>query len=153
MPKPDVERKLPPIVNFDLYGHCVLCHINMLEDKYVDGKMIIRLTAQAVDTSYLLNTGSYMNVTMCRKCKVELKDTESEYNAIMASVILGWEIEYTDLVASASKPQYTETIKAQYMEEQHKKKIVIRTELLEPDAVMKHFEKFKLKEKKKKKDK
>jgi hypothetical protein len=126
----------------------------MLKEQFVDGKHIFRLTGEATNTEYVLSTGSRMVVSMCIDCKNALKNTDEEYERVMESVILGWEIESSDLVASKSKPHWTPRVKDDYMESNRKKEIVTRSEGLAPDVVMERLGKFKSRKKKdKKKDK
>jgi len=148
MPKPDVERKLPPVVDFDLYGHCVLCHHNMIRDEYIDGEMQTRLAAEHRMVKYLLNDGSQMNVTMCLECVNKLTDSQDEIDLVMKSVVRGWEIETSDLVASISKPMWTQQLKDDHMKKQSKKKIVVRVDKLEEDTFVKYIREYKNKNKK-----
>ena len=150
MPKKDVERKLPPDIDFDLYGHCVLCHDNMLKEEIVDGKMVIRLMGKATTAEYLLNTGARMNVSMCVYCKDKLDDSDEELDEIMKSVVAGWEIEASDLVASISKPHWNDRVKKEHMALQEKKEIVFRSEGKGPDVALQKLGKFKSRKKKKK---
>ncbi len=132
-------RKLPPIVDYDLYGHCILCHKSMITEQYIDGRTQRRLSGQYCETEYLLSTGSCMRVAMCVKCKDRLKDTKKERDGIMKTVVAGWDIESDDLVSDASKSNWTKEFKKKYMKDQRKKKILIKTDGFTTSSINKRF--------------
>jgi len=134
-----MPRKLPPVIDFDLFGHCIQCHKSMIIEEYIDGKMQQRLSGEYREAEYLLNTGSRMRVAMCVDCKEALEDTEEEMKNIMDVVVKGWDIESDDLVSSKSKPHWTQEKKDKYMANQRKKKILIKSEGLRDSTIEKHY--------------
>jgi len=114
---------LPPIVDYDLYGHCIVCHTRMLTEKFIDGKMVQSLMPEYCEAEYLLDTGSRMRVAMCIYCKNKLTNSTTEIKDIMDTVKRGWEIETNDLVSDTKKPRWTEEHKKEHMARQNKLKI------------------------------
>lgn len=129
------ERKLPPTVDYDLFGHCIICHRNMLEDKMIDGVMVQVLNGDYRETEYLLDTGSKMRVAMCVQCKTKLTDTAEEMSSIIKTVIKGWEIETDDLVSDNKKSLWTKQHKEAHMKEYRKRKIDSRIEGLSSGTI------------------
>lgn len=107
-------------IDYDLYGHCVICHKNMIIEQAIDGKIQKRYTPDYTEREFILNDGSIMRVAMC------LKDAESDIDSknIMKCVINGWERETAEMVKSPLFPHWTEEKKNIYMEEYSKKEIV-----------------------------
>ena len=102
-------------VNWDKYGHCCLCHKNMIIEQVIDGKVQIRFTPDKDETQYLLNDGSKMRVSICKSCKKGL--TDKDFTGIMASVMRGWEEEVKTL-------KWTKKKKRDYLNRYSKLKIV-----------------------------
>ena len=132
-----------PRPNIDVFGNCIMCGTNMIEERVIDGGKKIVFKANRDETTYLLDDGSRMRVAMCRKDKEGLDGTETDY--VMKSVIRGWQHE----LETYSK--WSQDKKDKYMSIYGKKRIVIRTDNKEDDAVKKHFHEFKVKDKKEKK--
>lgn len=80
--------------DIDKFGHCVICHKNLLTKRVVDGKVVDMLTPIYSDTMFLLNNGSQLPVTICKVCKAitDLKDPVV-FVQVMAAVNKGWELE------------------------------------------------------------
>lgn len=78
----------------DRFGHCVHCGENLLTKKVVDGQVIDMFLPTYDHTFFLLNTGSQMQVTICKSCKnsLDLNDPKA-HKQIMDCVYKGWELE------------------------------------------------------------
>lgn len=85
--------------NIDKFGHCVLCHRNLIYKRVVDGRQEDMFVPTHGHTTFLLNTGSQMQVCMCKPCQQnnDLADV-SIHNNIMEAVQKGWELEAKLLV-------------------------------------------------------
>ena len=114
------------MIDYDKYGHCSLCHTNLIIEEVIDGKVQLRFTVDKDETEYLLDDGSRMRVCICKPCKAKLTDKDSP--KIMASVIKGWEMEVAQLDWAKEK-------KEQYLNEYSKKKIVFKTEGQSKDLI------------------
>lgn len=75
----------------DVYGHCCLCHENLLVPRVVGGKEIMTFTPDFDQTEFIISNKSRMVVCMCKPCKsnVDLSNSDIQNN-IMDSVKLGW---------------------------------------------------------------
>lgn len=108
-----------PAIDYDLFGHCVICHKNMIIEQAIDGIVQKRYTPDYTERQFVLNDGSKMRVAMC------LKDAEAQIDAkqIMDCVINGWERETAEMVKSDLFPHWTPEKKEVYMNEYRKKEI------------------------------
>lgn len=81
----------------DAYGHCVLCHSNLIVPRIVGGKEIMTFTPEFDQTEFVISNKSRMVVCMCKPCKAanDLSDSKI-HNKIMKSVIAGWDAEMGD---------------------------------------------------------
>lgn len=78
----------------DRYGHCVFCGENLLTKRVVDGKVVDMFLPTYDHTFFLLNTGSQMQVTICKDCKNSINLNHPDaHKQIIESVIKGWELE------------------------------------------------------------
>ena len=84
-----MKRTLPPDIDFDLFGHCVKCHKNMLITQVIAGQEVQRLSGEYRETEYLLSSGSTMKVAMCVDCKEKLENTQEEMDAITLFGLFG----------------------------------------------------------------
>ena len=116
----------------DKYGHCVLCHKNMLTEQVIDKKVTLRFTPDYDETEYLLNDGSRMRVAVCKQCKAGL--TEKDTDKIMKCVIEGWKLEVEGIKS------WDEIKKMKHMEVYSKKKIITNCERLPKDIIEKKLE-------------
>lgn len=75
----------------DVYGHCSICHENLLVPRVVGGKEIMTFTPEFDQTEFVISNKSRMIVCMCKNCKsnADLSDSNIQKN-IMDSVKLGW---------------------------------------------------------------
>jgi hypothetical protein len=128
-------------MDFDKFGHCVVCHQNMLIEQVVDGKVIKRFTADYDETQFLLNTGSRMRVAICKKCKEGL--TEDDNERIMKCVLRGWDVETDELVKDKKKPNWTKEKKDAYMYRQAQLEIVTNSDGMPVDIMEKKLKKYK----------
>ena len=76
--KPLVRHPLSLKVNYDLYGHCVLCHDYLLFEEVINGKVTLRFSPRKTETEFLLDDGSRMRVSMCIECKNKLKKSDEK---------------------------------------------------------------------------
>ena len=112
--------------NIDRYGHCCLCHKNMIIERVVDQKVIQMFTPDKDETEYLLDDGSRMRVCICKDCKagVDLNAVETKNN-IMEAVINGWELETKGYV---DEQKWTPERQKSYMAIYSQKKLDIHSE-------------------------
>ncbi len=80
--------------NIDRFGHCVVCHNNLLTKRVVDGEIVDMFLPTYDETMFLLNTGSQIQVTICKKCKENVDLTAPAIQSmIMLAVRKGWRLE------------------------------------------------------------
>lgn len=87
----------------DEFGHCIICHKNMLIEQVIDGKAQKRFTPDYTESQFLLSDNSKMRVAICTDCKSTL--TQEQENDIMASVIAGWQLQVDTLPWTDEKKQ------------------------------------------------
>ena len=80
-------------IDYDKYGHCCLCHKDMLIDQVIDGRVQKRFTADYTEKEYLLDDGTKMRVALCIDCAETADDNTKK---IMQSVVRGWEEEVNE---------------------------------------------------------
>ena len=122
-------------IDFDKFGHCVLCHKNMLIKQIVDGKEIERLTADYTEAEYMLDDGSKMRVAMCKDCKSKLN--EEDNIKIMKCVIRGWQEEVKNI------KHWDEKRKSDYLDKYSSREIVCDSEDKHEDCLQKQLKAFK----------
>ena len=88
-------------IDWDAYGHCVICHKNMAFKQVIGMKEVKRFSPDYCEGEYLLDDGSKMLVAMCQACKA--KTTEEDLPKIMDTVIRGWGQEVEKLEWSKEK--------------------------------------------------
>ncbi len=93
--------------NIDKFGHCVICHKNLLTKRIVDGRQVDMFLPIYSDTMFLLNNGSQMQVTICTVCKetTDLSDPQV-HSDIMDAVQKGWQLE-TQIKQESGDPEWT----------------------------------------------
>lgn len=128
-------------MNWDKFGHCVLCHTNMYIQQIIDSVPTWRLTGQYTEHEYVLSDKTKMRVAMCKKCKDSL--TEEDNEKVMDCVVKGWDVATNNLVKDENKKDWDESKKKSYMDKYSKLSIVSSVETLKPS------DKIKLKEVKK----
>lgn len=114
-------------INFDKFGHCVLCHKNMVVEKVIDGKVQLGFTSDHMEEEFLLDDGSRMRVCMCKECNS--KYDHKDYDKIMQCVNAGWEKEMEER-------NWEDNRKENYRKKYNKLKI-ITSSLGKPDDVLK----------------
>ena len=102
--------------NIDKFGHCVVCHKNLITKRIVDGivqEMFLPIHDHA---EFMLDNGSLMKVCMCKPCKesTDLTDATVQDN-IMQAVRKGWELEVAVLVADDKQPVWTKEYGENYL--------------------------------------
>ena len=85
-------------IDYDKYGHCVLCHKKMIVERVVGEEVVRMFTPEKKRIEFLLNDGSSMGVSICKWCDEKLNP--NDFNKVMGSVYKGWEIETEGLVTS-----------------------------------------------------
>jgi len=135
-------------INYDKFGHCVVCHKKMVVDRVVNNEIVRMITPDYREEEYFLDNGTKMRVAICSKCKESLKDDNETVNSIMDTVIAGWEVETRLLVSDDGKPDWTQDVKDKHMEKYSKLKIVTRTEKKDKDTLDRELKKFKEKKEK-----
>lgn len=80
--------------DIDRFGHCVICHNNLITKRIIDGKSTEIFLPIHDHTKFMLDNGSTMEVCICKLCKesIDLSDSIVHEN-IMKSVQKGWELE------------------------------------------------------------
>ena len=77
-------------IDYDVYGRCCKCHRNLMTDKFFNNSWH-KVFAEREEQEFDLSDGTKMRVTLCKSCKSQLSDKDSD--EIMQSVIKGWEKE------------------------------------------------------------
>ena len=130
--------------NVDKYGHCVICHRNLLTERMVDGKIITMFVPDHDETEFLLNDGSRMRVCICKKCKSENELGDSKVQkTVMECVVNGWELETEALVADEKKPEWDKNRAESYMKVYANKKIEFHSEGLSTQVIEERKERLK----------
>ena len=120
----------------DKYGHCIVCHDNLLYDAVIDGKIEKRFSPRYSETEYLLDDGSRMKVCVCKTCKPNMKDTDKEKEEIMMSVYKGWEHE-------VKKSDWNEDRKKSYLDRYKQRNIICKSAGLSNDILAKQLNRHK----------
>ena len=123
-------------IDFDQFGHCVVCHKNMVVKKVVSGKVIDFFLPEYSETEYLLNDGSKMRVAICNDCKVNLNPEHND--KVMDCVKKGWQVEVD------SFEHWTKEKKQAHMEVYLKKDIVARSEGHKQEYLDRQLEEYKI---------
>ena len=137
-------------INFDKYGHCVVCSLNMITDRVINGDVVQIFTPKKDSLEVLLNNGSRMRICICKDCKKDVK--ESDYKNIMKKVYRGWEMETSGLVTQRHKNKMTSRVwdkeyQKKYLDRMSELEIVADIEGLPDDIVIKKLKEYKDKEK------
>lgn len=102
----------------DRFGHCVGCGENLLVKRVVNGRVVDMFKPIYDHTIFLLDNGSEMQVTICKKCKSTLDLNCSKVQEdIMEACIKGWDLESKILVEDESKPEWTKERANEYMKD------------------------------------
>lgn len=118
--------------NIDKFGHCCVCHKNLLTKRVVDGKVVEMFTPFYDETVFLLDSGSQMQITICKTCKssTDLNDRKI-HKDIMDACMKGWELETKMLVADDKLPDWTEEKGKEYLDTMRKLNIHCNSEKLD----------------------
>ena len=119
------------MLDYDCFGHCCLCHKNMLVEEVIGGKVQMRFLPDYDETEYLLDDGSKMRVALCKPCKSQL--SEKHHDKVMGSIIKGWRVEVDNL------KHWDKAKKDAYMEIYSQKQIVCKSENVPVDVLDKKF--------------
>lgn len=123
--------------NIDRFGHCVVCHKNLITKRVVDGKVIEMFMPIHDHTDFMLNNGSTMKVCICKPCKetTDLSDPEIQEN-IMEACLKGWELETEILVADKTLPEWTRDHADEYLQNMATLNIEVHTDTLDKEALV-----------------
>lgn len=121
--------------NIDRFGHCVICHNNLLTKRVVDGKVVDMFMPIYDETIFLLNNGSQMQVTICKNCKesTDLNDSVI-HEQIMEAVQKGWQLE-TRIKMDQDDPEWSKEKRDKYIEHMSKLDIDCHSENLDKHVI------------------
>lgn len=140
-----MKTLIKPRPNHDVFGHCVLCHKNLLITQVVDGKELQRFKPNHGEVEYLLDDSTKMRVCMCKDCQEGMQHTDKERAIIMNCVIDGWKHEVE------TYSHWEQDKKDSYIKEYSKKRMVTHTKNKADDLLEEELKIYKLKEEKKRK--
>lgn len=119
--------------NIDRFGHCCVCHKNLITQRVVDGKVIDMFLPIHGHTDFLLNNGSIMKVCICTPCKENVDLTSKVVHGyIMDACLKGWDLETKALVEDGAYPNWTPETKKIYMDRMAKLSIDCHSDNLSP---------------------
>ena len=122
--------------NIDRFGHCCVCHRNMITKRVVDGKVIDMFLPDHDHTDFLLSNGSIMKVCMCKSCKEKVDLTSPKVHGyIMEACMKGWELETKLLIADEKLPYWTEESAKVYLDKMAELKIDTHADSVSPVVV------------------
>lgn len=122
--------------DIDKFGHCVVCHQNLLTKRVVDGKLVDMFLPTYDETFFLLNNGSQMQVTICKTCKSSTDLFNKDvHNNIMAAVQKGWQLETKMLVADEKLSEWTLEKGKEYLDTMSKLSIDSNTDYMDKYAI------------------
>ena len=127
--KPLVKHTPTIEIDYDKYGHCVMCHRYLMYEKVIDGAVRLINSPDYSEEEFVINDGSRMRVAICDKCKEEL--TEDDNDKVMDCVIKGWDME-TQYI-----PHWTEDMRKSHMDKYSKKNIMFQSAGMANDVVEK----------------
>jgi len=120
-------------IDYDKFGHCSICHKNMLIEEIIDNRPQQRFTAEYCEAEFLLSDKSKMRVAMCTICKSNL--IEEQHDSIMQTVINGWGEQVKGL-------DWEEEKKQAYMDRYSQLNIVTNSENVPQDILETKFSEF-----------
>jgi len=124
--------ELSKVERIDKFGHCCYCSAYLLTKRVVDGKVVDMFTPNYDQTTFLLDNGSQMQITLCKKCKSSIDLNSAEVHTdIMNAVMKGWELESNALVADETKPEWTAEVGEKYLSDMGKLAIDCNSENLD----------------------
>jgi hypothetical protein len=132
------------INDIDRFGHCVVCHKNMLYERVVDGKAIQMFRPEHDHTEFLMNDGSRMRVCICKPCKenVDLAMPAIQ-EMVMACVKRGWQLEVNTLVADEKRIDWDFDRAEKHMEKYNSLSIECHSEDVADHIIQERKEKIK----------
>ena len=97
------------IKNIDKFGHCVVCHKNLIKNVAINGKIEGVFDADKDDAMLKLNNGSLLPISICRPCKESVNlDDPKVHKQIMEAVQEGWRLEIDHMDKHPDKfPEWT----------------------------------------------
>lgn len=122
--------------NIDRFGHCVICHRNLITKRVVDGKVIDMFVPEHDHADFLLNNGSMMKVCCCKICKNTYDLTSDKvHEQVMEACQKGWELESKMLVADEKIPDWTQEKADKYLADMSKLDIDSHAENIDKNAL------------------
>ena len=121
----------------DKFGHCVICHKNLLVEQYVDNKFILRFTPDYDESMFFLNDASKMRVAICKPDKAKL--TENDFDYIMECVFQGWLLELEENKTG----HWSKEKKDRFIQVYKKKRIVAKADGVPIDVLKKKLNQYK----------
>lgn len=124
------------MIKYDKYGHCVLCHKNMIYEQVIGQKVVNRFSTDYDTTEYLLDDKSRMRVAICKSCKSTL--TEKDNDRVLNCVKAGWAEEVKTL-------PWNEKKKEDYLDRYNKLNIVCFSDDVPKDILENKYSDYKAK--------
>jgi hypothetical protein len=121
-------------IDYDLFGHCVLCHKYMLTQAVIDCQVINRFDDTFREGMVVLSDGSPMRISLCDCCYDNY--TEEDYEKMYASILKGWEVEMK------ANPKFDDERIKNYMDRYNKKKIIFDTRGLTQAQIEKRVKEY-----------
>lgn len=123
----------------DKFGHCAMCHKNLINERISDMKVIQMFTPEHAETEVLLNDGSRMRVCICKSCKENVDLTKPAIQRmIMNCVKEGWKLEIHGLADDPKRPDWTQERANNHMELYNKKEIYCISDGLSDHVIEEH---------------
>jgi hypothetical protein len=97
------------IKNIDKFGHCVVCHRNLVKNVVINGKQEGVFDGDKTEAYMKLNTGSLLPISICRQClaTTDLNDPKV-HSQILEAVNNGWALEIDHMKRNPEKfPEFT----------------------------------------------
>jgi len=123
--------------NIDVFGQCINCNKNVLEERYIDGKIQRVFVADYEEVTYLLNDESEMRVSSCRTCNDNLDGTETD--RVMKAVLDGWKHEVE------TYSNWSQVRKDSYLAKYSLLKIIVRSDNKDKEVLKKIFKESRVK--------
>jgi hypothetical protein len=121
-------------IDWDSFGHCVVCHKNMAFKQVIGMKETYRFSPDYCEGEYLLSDISKMKVALCKQCKENL--TSDDYVKIMDCVVRGWQQEL-------DRSNWSEEKKKTYMDRYSKLVILCDAEDKSKDYLLNKYQEYK----------
>lgn len=121
-------------INWDSFGHCVICHKNMAFKQVIGMKETYRFAPEYCEGEFLLSDFSKMKVALCRTCKATI--TVEQYPIIMDCVVRGWKQEL-------DRSNWTQARKDEYIDKYSKLVIICDAEGVSKEVLLEKYQEYK----------